>query len=373
MLPILGGRFRGNQIEMTNKSVRKAIFTAQFLPIVTVGLAAGIFIADALTPPDCVVSGLYVVVVLLTGRFCGARKLWGVCVGCAGLTALAQLLAHRLVISSDGLFYIGTFNMAVSIVAIGLSGYLVLRGQISEAALLRSQADLAHVSRVTTMGELTASIAHEVNQPIAGVVTNAGACLRWLAAVPPQVEEARAAASRIVRDGTRAAEIISRIRQIFIKSDPQRRLTDINLLARETVDLLGKDTSRYSIAVRTELAAEVGPVMADPVQLQQVIVNLIVNSIDAMKDITGSRILIVKSWRPSKGGAALSVSDSGKGLPNDTEHLFKAFFTTKSHGTGMGLSISRSIIEAHQGVLSGKPNHSGGATFQFHLPPPEAP
>jgi signal transduction histidine kinase len=342
---------------------------SSLLPIATASLATIVFVADALTPRECVVSGLYVVVVLLAGRFCGASRLRLVAAGCVGLTVLAQFLAHRFTRGTDQAIYIGAFNSFVSVLAIGMSTYLILRGRAAEAALRRAQADLAHVSRVTTMGELTASIAHEVNQPIAAVVTNAGACLRWLAGDMPDLDKARAAATRIVRDGTRAADIIGRIRQIFTKGSPERHPVDINRLARETIDLLRSEAARYAISIRTDLASDLPEVAADPVQLQQVVVNLIVNGIDAMKSVTGVRELAVMSRRAENEQVTVSVSDTGIGLPAEQpDDIFNAFVTTKPHGTGMGLSISRSIIEAHQGRLRAMPNPPGGAIFQFTLP-----
>jgi C4-dicarboxylate-specific signal transduction histidine kinase len=349
-----------------------------FLPVATAAVAAGIFAGDSLTPPECVVSGLYVVVVLMAGRFSSARRLWLIALGCAVLTVLAQFLAHHIVFEPGKAAYIGAFNSFVSLLAIGLSTHLVQRGQASEARLRQTRSDLAHVSRVTTMGELTASIAHEVNQPIAAAVANASACLRWLAADPPDLAEARAAATRIVRDGTRAADIISRIRQIFTKGDAQRQPVDLNQLVRETVTLLSSETARYAIAIRTELAADLPAVMADPVQVQQVVVNLIVNGIEAMKDTAGARELALSSWQSEPDQVVLSVSDTGIGLPpQPADQIFDAFFTTKPQGTGMGLSISRSIIEAHRGRLWATPNPPGGAVFLFALPirddAPEAP
>jgi C4-dicarboxylate-specific signal transduction histidine kinase len=342
---------------------------AAVLPVAAAAMAAGVFVADVFTPPDCVVSVLYVVVVLMAGRFCRGRRLWLIAIGCAGLTVLAQFPAHRLVLGNDQIAYIGAFNTLVSVVAIGLSAYLVLRSQSSEAALHRAQTDLAHVSRVTTMGELTASIAHEVNQPIAGVVTNAGACLRWLAGETPNLEKAREAAARIVRDGTRAADIIARIRQIFVKGSPERNWVDVNQMARETADLLRNEAARYRVSLRTDLSPDVPQIMADRVQLQQVVVNLLVNGMDAMKQVEGMRELTLKSWRAQEGQITVSVTDTGAGLPpQQTESLFDAFFTTKPHGTGMGLSISRSIIEAHQGRLWATPNEPRGAAFLFTLP-----
>src|SRR6266446_4713575 len=213
----------------------------------------------------------------------------------------------------------------------------------AEEARREAQAELARVSRVTTMGELTASLAHEVNQPIAAAVTNANTCLRWLTRDHPDLKEAREAASRIVADATRAAGIISRVRLLFKKSIPQQELVDVNEAIREMIVLLRSEATRYNITVRMELAADLPRIMGDRVQLQQVLMNLIVNSIDAMKEVDGTRELAVKSRRTEKE-VLVSVSDTGVGLPpQQAEEIFNAFFTTKPHGTGMGLRISRSI------------------------------
>jgi NO-binding membrane sensor protein with MHYT domain len=239
----------------------------------------------------------------------------------------------------------------------------------ADEALRQARADLARVHRATTMAELTASLAHEVNQPIAAVVTNAHACLRWLAGDTPNLDEARAAAIGTVKDGTRAAEIIDRIRLLFEKGAPQRELLDINEVIREIIVLLRGELARYSVSVRPELAADLPPVMADRVQLQQIMMNLIGNSIDAMKDLDGSRELTIKSQRAENEQLKVSVSDSGVGLPlQEADQIFNAFFTTKFHGTGMGLSISRSIVESHRGRLWATDNSPRGASFHFILP-----
>jgi NO-binding membrane sensor protein with MHYT domain len=238
----------------------------------------------------------------------------------------------------------------------------------AEEALRQAQADLARVNRVTTMAELTASLAHEVNQPISAAVTNAHACLRWLAGDTPNLEEARAAAMRIVKDGTRAAEIIGRIRLHFEKGTPQRELLDVNEVIREMILLLRGELARYSISVRPELAADLPQVMGDRVQLQQVMMNLVSNSIDAMKDLDGSRELAIKSQRAENAQLMVSVCDTGVGLPLQEDEIFKAFFTTKFHGTGMGLSISRSIVESHSGRLWAAHNSPRGASFHLSLP-----
>jgi PAS domain S-box-containing protein len=239
----------------------------------------------------------------------------------------------------------------------------------AEEALRQAHADLAHVSRVTTMGELMASLAHEVNQPIAAAVTNANTCVRWLAAGTPNVEESRAAALRIVKDGTRAAEIIKRIRLLFKKSPPQQELVDVNEVIREMIVLLRGEATRYKILLRTELAPDLPSILGDRVQLQQVLMNLMMNSIDAMKEVDGARELAVKSQTAESEQVLVSVSDSGVGLPaQQVDQIFNAFFTTKSHGTGMGLRISRSIVESHGGRLWATGNFPRGASFHFALP-----
>jgi PAS domain S-box-containing protein len=243
------------------------------------------------------------------------------------------------------------------------------RAEQERERLRQAQADLAHVNRVATMGELTASVAHEVNQPIAAAVTNAKTCLRWLTRDQPDLEEARAAAMRIVNDGTRAAEIIKRIRLLFKKETPERELVDVNEVIQEMVVLLRGEIMRYSIFLKTELDTNTPRVMADRVQLQQVLMNLMLNGVDAMKDANGTRELTIKSQRGENDQVLLSVSDTGVGLPPEqADRIFTAFFTTKAHGTGMGLSISRSIVESHGGRLWAATNSPHGASFWFSLP-----
>ena len=239
----------------------------------------------------------------------------------------------------------------------------------SEEALRQAYADLNRVSRIAIIGELTASLAHEVNQPITAAVTNANACLRWLAADTPNLKEVRDAAMAIVSDGTRASEIISRTRRLFEKGAPQRELIEVDDIVRETVLLLSGEASRHSVSIRTRLAAGFPEIMGDRVQLQQVLMNLILNSIDAVKDVEGNREIAIRSLGAGKDQILVSVSDTGVGLPPEpTDHLFETFFTTKPHGTGMGLSISRSIISAHGGRLWAEPNEPRGAVFHFTLP-----
>ncbi len=232
-----------------------------------------------------------------------------------------------------------------------------------------AQGELARVNRVTAMGELTASLAHEVNQPIAAAVTDANTCLRWLSRDLPDLQEARDAASRIVNDATRAAEIVTRVRLLFKKGVPEPELIDINEVIEEMIVLLSTEATRYSITVRTTLAADLPQVVGDRVQLQQVLMNLIINGIDAMKEVEGLRELAINSQRAENQHVVVSVSDTGVGLPaQQVDQIFDAFFTTKVHGTGMGLRISRSIVESHGGRLWAGPSSPRGATFHFSLP-----
>jgi PAS domain S-box-containing protein len=235
--------------------------------------------------------------------------------------------------------------------------------------LRQAQADLARINRVTTMGELTASLAHEIRQPISAALTNAKTCLRWLARDEPNLLEAREAASRIVKDVTRGADILSKLSALFKKGSMQRDVVDVNELIREMIALLRGEATRYSVSLHEELDADLPAVTVDRVQFQQVLMNLMVNGIDAMKDVDGSRELSIKSQPGQNGQLMVSVSDTGVGLPpRQADQIFNAFFTTKTHGTGMGLRISRSIIESHGGQLWAANNSPRGASFCFTLP-----
>jgi PAS domain S-box-containing protein len=233
--------------------------------------------------------------------------------------------------------------------------------------LRQAQADIAHINRVTTMGELTASLAHEIKQPMAAAVTDARTCLRWLGRDDPDLAEAREAASRLVTDVMRATEIIDRISLLFRKGAIQQEPVDVNALVREMTVLLRSEAARYSISIRSDLAEDVCWVMADRVQLQQVFMNLMLNGIEAMKNVSAPRELTISSQRVKDGQLLILVNDTGIGLPEQPEQIFSPFFTTKPHGTGMGLPICRSIIESHGGRLWGTSSSGRGATFQFTL------
>ena len=239
----------------------------------------------------------------------------------------------------------------------------------AEHALREAQAELAHVTRVMTMGELAASIAHEINQPLAAVVTNANACLRWLTGPTPNLDEARAAVARIARDGNRASDVIGRIRALVKKSATEQAHLDINEVIQEVLGLIQTEIRKNEVVLRRKLAPDLPRILGDRVQLQQVILNLMMNGIEAMSAVTDrSRDLLIRSCRYESDKVLIAVQDSGTGLETESlDHLFTAFFTTKPKGMGMGLAISRSIIEAHGGKLWASPNDGPGATFQFTL------
>jgi signal transduction histidine kinase len=237
----------------------------------------------------------------------------------------------------------------------------------AEDALHHAQAELAHVTRVATLGEMTASIAHEINQPLAAVVNNANACLRWLAA--QNLEEARQSAARVIGDGHRAGEIIDRIRAFAKKAPSRKDWIDVNETILEVIALARSEVHNNGVSLQTRLGDEMPPILGDRIQLQQVILNLMINAIEAMNGINDApRELLVSSAKDDSQSVLVAVRDSGPGLdPKSLDHLFTAFFTTKPQGMGMGLAISRSIIEAHGGRLWAVPNNGPGATFQFTL------
>src|SRR5271156_319065 len=250
-----------------------------------------------------------------------------------------------------------------------------LRGEIAERqraeeALQKAQGELAHVTRVMTLGELTASIAHEINQPLAAVVTNGQAGLRWLELETPRLDEVRAAVERIVRDGNRASEVIQRIRALAKKNPTLMVSLDINDVIREAILLVQREVSSRGASLRTELASALPAILGDRIQLQQVVVNLVINGVDAMATITDRpREIIIQSQPHETREVMVAVRDSGIGLDAESaDRLFNAFFTTKASGMGMGLSISRSIIMAHGGRLWASPNADHGAAFQFTVP-----
>jgi C4-dicarboxylate-specific signal transduction histidine kinase len=243
----------------------------------------------------------------------------------------------------------------------------------AEESLRKAQDDLARISRITTMGELAASIAHEVNQPLSGIVINGNACLRWLANVEcPSggVEEARQAIERIIRDGKRAGDVILRLRNVFKSTPSEKTKVDVNEIIREVVFLLRSETEKMKVSLHAELAHHLPPVLGDPVQLQQVILNLMLNGAEAMGTITDrAREMVIRTTAQGNETVLVEVQDAGVGIKSEElEKIFEAFHTSKPGGMGMGLSISRSIVENHGGKLGARTNPGHGATLHFSIP-----
>ncbi len=246
----------------------------------------------------------------------------------------------------------------------------ITQRKLAEDSLHKVRSELAHVTRVMSFNALTASIAHEINQPLSGIITNASACLRLLASDPPKIEGAVETAKRTIRDGNRAADIVQRLRKLYSKQSERTDDVDINDAAAEVVALAAADLRRNGITVRTDFAADLPSIAADRVQLQQVILNMLTNAADAMSAVRDrERVITLRTSRDPDGGITLGVDDVGAGIDvDDTEQLFQPFFTTKTSGMGIGLSVCRSIIESHGGRLWARSNVDGGATFCFSLP-----
>jgi C4-dicarboxylate-specific signal transduction histidine kinase len=268
-----------------------------------------------------------------------------------------RVVAHGTRGQDGGLEYIGAIQD-------------VTERRLSEEALGKVRSELAHVARVTSLGALTASIAHEVNQPLSGIITNASTCLRMLAADPPNVDGARETARRTIRDGNRASDVITRLRALFSKKDVTTEPVDLNEATREVITLLRSELQRSRVILRSELADDLRPVTGDRVQLQQVILNLLLNASDAMSSVDDrARTLVIRTERDEDDRVRLAVQDTGVGFESyAADKLFEAFYTTKSGGMGIGLSVSRSIIESHHGRLWASPNVGPGATFAFSIP-----
>jgi len=242
--------------------------------------------------------------------------------------------------------------------------------EVAEEGLIRAQAEIARIARIMTMGELAASIAHELNQPLGSIVMSGDACLRWLAAKPPNLDEVRQAVEAIIRDGTRASSVLVRIRGLIRRGERLRERLDINDVIREVIALLDGELRRNGASLRTEMPGNLPPVVVDRVLLQQVILNLMMNAVEAMRAVSDRvRVLRIRTEEQSSGNIVVLVQDSGVGLdPKHSSRMFEAFYTTKMEGIGMGLAISRSIVEAHGGRLWAVANDGPGSTFCFTLP-----
>jgi PAS domain S-box-containing protein len=297
------------------------------------------------------------------------------CTLARSIASAKPIQCEETFVRKDGTF-LPVFCSATPIVHDGVARGVVVDVQDmtdrnrAQDALAQTQAELAHVTRVTTMGELAASIAHDVNQPLAAIVTNGSACLRWLAAQPPELDEARRAVERVIKDGTRAGEIITRIRALLRKAPSRKDPIDVNEAIAEVVALTRAEAQRRRVKLEIELSRDLPVVTGDRVQLQQVILNLILNAVEASSAAgDGPRETVVSSQPDAASGVMVCVRDTGVGFDEaDADRLFDAFYTTKQGGMGMGLAIGRSIIESHRGRIWGAPNAPRGAVFRFTLP-----
>jgi signal transduction histidine kinase len=335
------------------------------LPVAATVLALSIFVIDTFTDLELAVPAFYTAVVLMSVRFCKKREVILVGLGCIALTLLSDFLTSETATTEAGII-----NTGISLLAIATTTYLALKIEAERAAAFEARSQLAHVGRVTTLGELTASIAHEVNQPLAATVINGNACLRWLAAEPPNLGEARQAVTRLVKDANRASEIIAQVRALTKRTPPRKDWLAVNDIVLATVGLIDSEIVQNNVSPRTDLADDLPAVQGDRVQLQQVVLNLILNAIEAMaRAPDGPHGLTISSARSDAKGVLVTIADSGTGIaPDSLDRIFNAFYSTKPDGMGMGLAISRSIVEAHGGRIWATPNAPRGAVFQFVLP-----
>ena len=354
---------RGGASRMTSQNQR--VTAAWVLPFSAIVLAAVIFIADTVTDLEIAFPAFYTVIVLIAVRFCKKRGVVLVGVGCIVLTLLSDLVTIDVPPSQAGII-----NTCISLLAIAATTYLALKIEMEKEATFEARSQLAHIARVTTLGEMTATIAHEVNQPLTAVLINGNACLHWLDAEPPDLNEARKNIANIVRDANRASGIVVQVRDLTKGLPPENDWLKVNELILATTLLIDREIQRNQISMRTQLSDDEPLIQGDRVQLQQVLLNLLLNAIESLSSVSvGSRHLVIASAKKDSKSVLVSVYDSGKGFaPDDLGRLFDPFYTTKSDGMGMGLTISRSIVESHGGRIWATPNSPRGAVLQFTLP-----
>jgi len=329
-------------------------------PLVVLALIivmAAIFLVDTVTDYAVAAACFYAAVILAASRRLPARGLILLAAVCIALTGLSFFLTRF------GTYRIGLVNSGIGMLVIGITTYLALKMEAAKAAVHDAQARLLRVARASTVGELTTSIAHEVNQPLAAIASSAEASQRWLAQEPPNLDKARQTIARIVADAHRASDVIARIRGLTQGAAPERQAFDLNQAVEEILE-------QHGVTVALVLGSDLPPAHADRVQVQQVIGNLILNAVDAMAGTpTGERRLSLLTTHDGHGHVSLSVRDRGIGLPvEQPDRVFDAFWTTKSNGLGLGLSLSRSMIEANGGHIRAERPAGGGACFIFELP-----
>ena len=341
------------------------VTAAWVLPFAAIVLATAIFIADTITELEIACPVFYTAVVLIAARFCKKRGVVFVGLACIALTLLSDLLTIEVAPSQAGII-----NTCISLAAIAATTYLALKIEMEKDATYEARSQLAHVARVTTLGGMTANIAHEVNQPLTAVLINGNACLHWLDAEPPDLNEARKNITNIVRDTNRASKIVVQVRDLTKGQPPVSEWLRVNEIILATTVLIDREIRQNQISIQTQLSDDVPPINGDRVQLQQVLLNLVLNSIESLRLVAvGSRRLVIASAKSNSNSVLISVHDTGKGIsPSDLGCLFDPFYTTKSDGMGIGLTISRSIVESHGGRIWATPNSPRGAVFHFTLP-----
>ena len=326
-------------------------------------LMVGIFVADTITELQIAFAVLYVVVVLVSVQAGRPRAVMLV----GAVSALLTIVSYLLTRSGDP--EAGLANCALSLLAIAAATYLALRIEAANLAVRQAQADLAHMSRMMLVGELGTSIAHEVSQPLAAIAANGNAAIRWLNAVPPNSGETQKALERIVEAAGRAGDVVGRIRSLAARKPPSREPVDMAETVQETLALALGEIRGSQIVLRTELANDLPTVTGDRVQLQQVILNFVVNAIEALKAGRADDRDLLVSLATDGRKITLSVRDNGVGLTQGSlDKIFDPFYSTKPGGMGVGLAISRSIVEAHGGAVYAAPNYPSGAVFGFTLP-----
>lgn len=346
---------------LSSYSLRRALVAV----VIASGLLA-IFVLDTLTEYAVAVAVFHSVLILLAVRWFSVRAVVALTLLCIVLTLLSFALTPA------GTYQLGLVNTSISIVAIAVTAYLGLKLVAARGAAHAAQARLAQIARATSVGELTASIAHEVNQPLAAIVTSGHACQRWLAQEPPQIERAGQALARILADAERASNVITRIRGAARGEPPRRTRFALNEALREIVEMSEDELQRSGVVLQLQLAPDLPPAFADRVHLQQVTSNLLLNAIDAVRTMpAGTRQIVLRSAPADAGMLRLQVIDSGPGVPPAAmPHLFEAFWTTKSRGMGLGLNISRNLMEANGGSIAAqaRADGRGGAQFDVLLP-----
>ena len=327
-------------------------------------LALGICVADTVTDLEIAAGVFQIMVVLLAVSFLPSSGVIGVAAVCMVLT----VVSYRLTPSGDA--EAGLINCLISLAVIACTTYLALRMAAANRTMNQAREHLTHVARMNMLGELTASIAHEVNQPLAAIATSGDACLRWMGAQPANLPKARQAIERIIADTHRASEIIARVRAMAQRQPPTKQWLNVTDTVTGSIQLLRSELDGQGITLQLHIDEGLPPMLADLVQIQQVLLNLAINAMDSMRDVSPDRrILGVHVEHNPRDHLHFSVCDQGAGLTRENcERVFDAFYTTKQEGMGIGLAICRSIIEAHDGRIWACINSQAGATFHFNLP-----